>query len=405
MVIEDLIITPIAFADPPLLNVWGTHEPTALRVVLQLATDEGIVGLGEAPGGASRVERLMQIREHVVGLSVFDLGRIEAVVHSALAGVGVRERLAAYAPLEVACLDAQGKALALPVSDLLGGRVRDRVEYSAYLFYKWAGHDGDSDEWGEALDADGLVAEAHTLISEYGFRSLKLKGGVFDPATEIDHVAQLHDAFPEFPLRLDPNCAWSVETSIKSARRLDGMLEYLEDPTPGIEGMAAVQASSPLPLATNMCVTAFDDLPQAIDRRAIQIVLGDHHAWGGMRRVAQLGRICETWRLGLAMHSNSHLGISLAAMTHLASVTPALTFACDTHYPWNAAEDLVRPGALVFEGGAVAVPAAPGLGVELVESKLAELHERYLSRKSHLRSDAAYRRTREPGFNPTVPRW
>jgi glucarate dehydratase len=417
VVIQDLVITPVAFHDPPLLNVWGTHEPLALRVIVQLVTDDGVVGLGEAPGGSALLARLLAVREHLVGMDVFALGRIESVVHHALGPhTGLGDRLATFAPIEVACLDAQGRLLDRPVSDLLGGAVRERVDFAAYLFYKWSHHpdpgatgsgpsDGEPDAWGAALDPDGIVAQARLLVDRYGFGSLKLKGGVYAPDIEIDTIAALRDAFPDHPLRLDPNGAWTVETSIDAARRLSGTLEYLEDPTLGIEGMSAVAAATDIPLATNMCVVGFDDLPAAVRQDAVAIVLGDHHAWGGMRRVVELGRLCRTWNLGLSMHSNSHLGISLAAMTHLAAVTPTLDYACDTHYPWNSGDDIIVGGPLPIEGGSVAVPTGAGLGVELDEERLHVLHEQYLSLGGGERDDTGYRRRIEPGFDPAVPRW
>ncbi|HEX3312565.1 MAG TPA: glucarate dehydratase, partial [Streptosporangiaceae bacterium] len=85
-----------------------------------------------------------------------------------------------FSPFEVACLDIQGQAAGRPVADLLGGAVRDEVPFSGYLFYKWAAHPGaEPDDWGEALDPDGIVAQARRMVGQYGFTALKLKGGVF----------------------------------------------------------------------------------------------------------------------------------------------------------------------------------------------------------------------------------
>jgi glucarate dehydratase len=311
-------------------------------------------------------------------------------------------------PFEVACLDIQGKVVGRPVSDLLGGAVRDRVEYSAYLFYKWAAHPGAAeDEWGAALDPDQLVAQARRIVDEYGFTAIKLKGGVFAPEEEVAAVQALATAFPDHPLRLDPNGAWSVRTSIRVAEELDGVLEYLEDPTTGISGMARVAREAPMPLATNMCVVAFDHLRPAVEEDAVQVILSDLHFWGGLGRSLSLAGICDAFGLSLSMHSNSHLGISLAAMTHLAAATPNLTYACDTHWPWKAPEDdVIVPGAVRFVDGAVPVPTGPGLGVELDRDALARLHEQYLVRGLTERDDTGYyRRVHDAEFDPTPPRW
>ena len=162
------------------------------------------------------------------------------------------------------------------------------------------------------------------------------------------------------PLRLDPNAAWSVPTSLRIARRLGGALEYLEDPTPGIDGMSKVARQAPMPLATNMCVTEFGHIAPAVAKKAVGVILSDHHMWGGMRATVELGRLCGTFGLGVSMHSNSHLGINLAAMLHVAAAVPELTFACDTHYPWQT-DEVVVGGKIPIENGEVAVPTGPGL--------------------------------------------
>ncbi|MGC7098437.1 glucarate dehydratase family protein [Amycolatopsis lurida] len=418
--IREVRITPVAFADLPLLNTVGVHEPFALRAIVELVTDSGLTGLGETYGDAGHLDRLRLAAAELTGVDVWQVNEIARRIREALAadrskgghgmsgmvtGSSTADRV--LSPFEVACLDIQGKAIGRPVSDLLGGAVRDRVDYSAYLFYKWAGHPGaEDDAWGAALDPAQLVAQAGKMIGEYGFSAIKLKGGVFEPEAEIEAILELRKAFPDHPLRIDPNGAWSVETSIQVGQRLDGVLEYLEDPTTGIDGMAAVAREVPMPLATNMCVVAFDQVKPAVEQDAVQVVLSDHHFWGGLDRSRTLAGICDTFGLGLSMHSNSHLGISLAAMTHLAAATPNLTYACDTHWPWkDATDDVIVPGALAFEGGAVAVPTGPGLGVELDRDALARLHEQYLACGIRERDDTGYFRRFEPDFDPAAPRW
>jgi glucarate dehydratase len=409
--ITKVTITPVAFTDPPLLNAVGVHQPYALRAIVEINTDEGLSGLGETYADTGHLAALRASALAIEGADVYHTEdiyrRIAAIaapevrIASGLIGhSAATDRV--FSPYEVACLDIQGKAAGRPVADLLGGAVRDRVPFSAYLFYKWAAHPGQSpDSWGPALDPDGIVAQARRMVSEYGFTAIKLKGGVFPPDEEIEAIRALRAAFPSLPLRLDPNAAWTVQTSLSVARALDGVLEYLEDPTPDIAGMASVAKQAPMPLATNMCVVAFDHLPPAIGSDAVQVVLSDHHYWGGLRRSRLLAGICETFGLGLSMHSNSHLGISLAAMVHLAAATPNLTYACDTHWPWKT-EDVVR-SPLTFSGGAVRVPSEPGLGVSLDREALAALHERYQRCGIRDRDDTGYMRRHVPDFTP--PRW
>jgi glucarate dehydratase len=416
--ISGVVITPVAFRDPALLNAVGMHEPYALRAVIEVFTDQGLVGLGETYADEGHLRRLRAAADAVLGMNVYALGAMHRRITELLGGDtgsdghGLTGMITSsstvdrvFSPLEVACLDIQGKATGRPVVDLLGGAMRDSVPFSAYLFYKWAEHPGEEpDVWGEALDPEGIVTQARRMIDEYGFSAIKLKGGVLPPEQEIETIRALHGAYPDRPLRLDPNAAWTVETSIKVARALEGVLEYLEDPTPGLTGMAEVARKAPMPLATNMCVVAFEHVPPSVAQGSVQVVLSDHHYWGGLHRSKLLAGICETFGMGLSMHSNSHLGISLAAMTHLAAATPNLTYACDTHWPWKT-EEVVRPGVLGFTDGAVQVPKAPGLGVELDHDALARLHEQYLTCGLRNRDDTGYRQRVDPSYEKKVPRW
>jgi len=418
MKIQRVELTPVAFADPPLRNVMGVHEPWALRTILRLVCEDGVVGLGESYGDSGFQDVARRVAEHLVGHDVFDLPGLRAVVAYSTGGrvyadqhgltgafSGDKTQAQAYSLFEVACLDAQGRTLDRPVVDLLGGAARDRVDFSGYLFYKFGAHvDGRTDDWGDVATPDSIVDEARTMVDRYGFGSLKLKGGVFPPADEIAAVHALADAFPDTPLRIDPNGAWTPETGIQVARELDGVLEYLEDPTPGIPGMAQVAAAASMPLATNMCVVRWDDLPPAVAAHAVGIVLSDHHYWGGLRLTQSLSVLCQTFGMGLSMHSNSHLGISLAAMVHVAAAAPHLSYACDTHWPWKT-EDVIVPGVLEFTDGAIAVPTGPGLGIELDTDALARAHENYLRSGLTARNDAGYMRHYEPDFQPNIARW
>lgn len=404
-------ITPVAFDDPPLLNAVGVHQPYALRAIIQLDTDAGLTGLGETYADEGHLRRLRAAAGALAGLDVFALNEMHRAVADVLGGDtgsdghGLTGMITTsstvdrvFSPFEVACLDVQGKVLGRPVSDLLGGAVRDTVPFSAYLFYKWAAHpDRPADSWGEALDPDGIVRQASRMVDDYGFTAIKLKGGVFAPGQEIEAVRALRAAFPDHPLRIDPNAAWTVRTSVQVARELDGIIEYLEDPTAGLDGMAEVARQAPMPLATNMCVVTFDEIAPSVARGSVSIVLSDHHYWGGLTRSKLLSGICETFGLGLSMHSNSHLGISLAGMVHLAAATPNLTYACDTHWPWKT-QDVIRAGTFTFHEGSTAVPTGPGLGIELDEDALGTLHELYLSCGLRDRDDTGYRQSIEPGF-------
>ncbi|WP_347557405.1 glucarate dehydratase family protein [Robbsia sp. KACC 23696] len=427
MKIKRVVVTPIAFKDAPLLNATGIHEPYALRSIIQVETDSGIVGLGESYGDAPVLKVLDRVKSELVGLDPFDTNGLRARVIAAVKamqqdgtaakggaelapGSHPSKQIAnAYSAFEVAFLDVQARHLNAPLVDLLGGAVRQEVPFSAYLFFKYAEHIDapyKADRWGEALSETQIVAQARRMIDENGFKSIKLKAGALEPEHEIDCIKALKKAFPEAPLRIDPNGNWSIETAVRMAERVGDALEYYEDPSPGLEGMAEVHRRTGLPLATNMVVTDFDEFRRSVALNSVQIVLADHHYWGGLRDTQILSKMCDVFGVGVSMHSNSHLGISLMAMSHVAAAVPNLSYACDTHYPWQEAdEEVIRGGKLPIVNGCVRITDAPGLGVELDHAQLEKLHELYKSIDIRQRDDVRQMRKYKPDWQTVKPRF
>jgi len=249
------------------------------------------------------------------------------------------------------------------------------------------------------------VTQAQAMCDAFGFKSIKLKAGALEPDIEVASIFALRDAFgPTMPLRIDPNGVWSVETAIKLGHKMEGVLEYYEDPVQGQENMAQVRQAVNMPLATNMCTTSFKHLPNSIRVGSEDIILSDHHFWGGLRASVELARICKTFGRGLSMHSNSHIGISLAAMTHLAAAVPNLTYACDTHYPWQS-EEIIVGGRMQFEDGSLFVSREPGLGIELDRTALAKLHNNFKACGLTYRNDEIEMQKVEPGWKFKPVRW
>ncbi|MGH9839425.1 MAG: enolase C-terminal domain-like protein [Blastocatellia bacterium] len=179
-------------------------------------------------------------------------------------------------------------------------------------------------------------------------------------------------------------------------------LEYLEDPTWGLEGMARVKERTTLPLATNMCVTNFDHVAPAVAMNAVDVILSDIYYWEGMRAVKALGIICECFRWGLSMHSGSELGVTLAAMLHTAAALPNLTYDVDAHYH-HLLDDVIVGGKMKYVDGSIAIPTGPGLGVKLDEDRMGryvELFEKEGDYYARFHED-----TRQPDWFPINPQW
>jgi glucarate dehydratase len=434
MRITELRLHPIAVADGPLRSSYGLHAPYALRTIVEIKTTDGITGFSETYGGDGQIAGLEAIRNRVVGMDPFQLTRLRLDLSKEFDRDGKRNQTwlvpgenpldlntRTFAAIEVACLDAIGKAWKRPLCDLVGGRARDAAPFSAYLFYKHAGGggiggDAREDEYGEILDPAAVVRSCKQMIAQYGFKEIKLKGGVLPPDDEIAAIKALREEFgPKYPLRIDPNCAWSVDTSVMVGRVLKEELSdggYLEDPCAGMDGMAEVRRrllaeGNDTPLASNVATTCFAHVPEAKRTDGVQIVLSDPHYWGGIRNQQKLSDLCEVLGLGMSMHSNNHLGVSLMTMAHAAAVCPALTYACDTHYPWQTERDeVVLGGRIKFVEGAVVIPDKPGLGIELDYDQIARGRERYNKLPYRKRDDEAEMRKHvDANWKRILPRW
>ena len=426
--IKDIVITPIAIVDPPLLNAAGLHAPYALRIILEIITDDQISGISEIPGTSDIEQALYEAKKLLIGKDVFQLNQIRAVLterfgsESPLARGEApwdqRKLVHIFSSVEVACMDIMGKVLGRPIVDLLGGKMRESVPFSAYLFYKYEGAGGEfgfnlnpnavgweAAKQKAALNPEETVQQAKAMCKEFGFKSIKLKGGVFEPRIEVDTILALYKEFgPEVPLRFDPNAVWALDTAIQYGKELEGVLEYLEDPVRGQENMAAVRKVLKTPLATNMCTTSFEEIPASIKIGSEDIILSDHHFWGGLKASMTLSGICETFGRDLSMHSNSHLGISLAAMVHLGAALPKMPYALDTHYPWQS-DEVIIGGRIKFSDGSVVVPDGPGLGVELDKVALARLHQNYINCGLKKRNDEIEMQKKVPGWKFQSTRW
>jgi glucarate dehydratase len=378
MKITDIKATTVSVPlEAPLRHAAGSHPGRFVRTIVRVYTDEGIVGLGEVGGGGTTLEgQFENMKKILIGHDPFNIEMLRWKVSNPILAA-YTPMLQVLAPIEFACLDIMGKATNKPVCDLIGGRVRDRIPFAAYVFYRYPQNDKGGEE-----TAEQVVRHVNDLIKEHGFESIKLKAGVFTPKHDVEVTEALRHAFPEYKIRVDPNCVWSVEDALWVARRIEPLdIEYFEDPVWGMAAMARVKGNTSMPVATNHVVVNFDQLAPAIRMNAVDIVLIDPHFWGGITAAKRAAVICDTFGLGVSMHSGGELGISLAAMLHLAASLSNLGFAADAHYH-HLTDDIIKGGKLKYENGALRVPEGSGLGVEIDEEKLA-LYEEAFRKEGH----------------------
>jgi len=397
MKITDVRWTPAFIPiEAPLRYAFGSH-PGFSRTIIEIDTDEGITGLGECYGGASRLGQLVEMRPLLIGEDPMKMERLRWKL-AAPSSLKLFGHTLGFAGIEFALLDIQGKALGLPASELIGGRVRETVPFSAYLFYRYANEEGR----GEVSNIQQMVAFAKELVEKYGFTSLKYKNGVLPPDEEADTFIALREAFPRHRIRLDPNAAWTVTTAIHVARRLhDYSMEYLEDPVWGMRAMQRVNAKVPwVTLASNMSVFAFEDLAPNVISDILDVVLLDPHWYGGIHRAKLAGQVCDTMGVDVGMHSGAEFGVSQAATLHLAATLPNLVLACDSHYH-HLSDDIIEGGKLQYRDGSMTVPIGPGLGISLDRDKLAKYHEMSLRKEM----GSWIEDPRRPGAVTMQPKW
>jgi glucarate dehydratase len=348
----------------PLTNPFTSSFETKTgetRTVVRLRTDTGVTGWGETMWGRPVAELVRKLGAELVGQSPFALEAFHRRHHMVPFFHGYLG-YAALAALDVACWDLMGHVTGQSVTDLLGGRVRDEVPITALVTR--ADAPGAS---GREL-AQGLAEHAAKVVAQGGFTAVKLKGTT-DVRGDVAIMRELRRALPDVELRVDPNAAWSVPDSIRAGLALEELdLEYLEDPCVGIEGMAQVRAKVRIPLCTNMCVVRFEEFAPAVRLGAVDVIHGDVYKWGGIAATKALAAHCETFGLGMNLHSGGELGIATAAHLAVVASTPVLSRAIDSMYYLHE-DDIVEP--LELTGGRLRVPSGPGLGVTVDEDKLA----------------------------------
>lgn len=406
MKISDIRATTVTVPlEAPLRHANGCHWGRFVRTIVEVETDDGLVGLGEMGGGGESAESVFRaMKSYLTGHDPARLEEMRFLIANPTASL-YNNRTQVLAALEFACLDILGQKWNVPVSEILGGRLRESVPFASYLFFSYPNPKTGE---GEVRTIEQLTEHARGLKERYGFTSHKLKGGVFTPEYELECYRSLSHYLSDYgfegdSFRFDPNGVWSTEQAIWFGQQIEDIRnDYLEDPVFGLSGMRRVREKVRVPLATNTVVVNFEQLAiNALDT-AVDVILLDTTFWGGLRQCIKAAAVCGTFQLGVAVHSSGELGIQLATMLHLGAVIPNLSFAADAHYH-HLTDDIIEGGKFEYKDGKIAVPTAPGLGIRLNRDKLAEYSELYKRLGSYPYDQDPLR----PGWTPTIPnnRW
>jgi L-alanine-DL-glutamate epimerase-like enolase superfamily enzyme len=370
MRITGLRATPVAV--PYLADeIWAFGRRRGqVSVLLELETDEGLTGIGEAaayPSAGIVLAVVESLRPLVVGADPFEIERLVRRIELVGTWHHVRATSPAIAAVEMACWDLVGKACGQPLVNLLGGRFHDRVEFFYYVARR---------------EPAEVAAEAKRAAAA-GFATCYLKVGADDPREDVERVAALRDgAGPDMALRVDANEAWSPGAAVRLIAELERFgLELVEQPVSGrdLAGMAYVRGRICTPLLANEASwTRYDQLA-VIRAGAADVLSVDNQMDGGLLNLKRSAGLCEAAGLPVVKHSLGELGVALAAALHAITATPNFRYA-NQAYGALLADDVTAgfTGTLAsYVDGTLSAPDGPGLGVRLDPDKVARYAELY----------------------------
>ena len=351
---------------------WSVgYFPGFSKTIVEVETESGLVGLGEAPSSWSRQLIEEAIAPRLIGADPRDLADCErrAVPPiQAMRNADDESLLRAYGGVEMALWDLTGRIYGRSVADLLGGRVRDEVTYTEYFSPRLesGGHGGES-------TPKDVGEYCGRMAAEFGAKAFEGKVGFGDLEFELEMVKEIRAAIGEEPiLRLDANMGWSLSTARQALRRLEPYdIRSVEDPVATLPEMARLRSNSSISFSTHNTDLSYVSQQGVPD--ALVIGLG---AVGGIGKAVALAHVCEHFGVDLWFYSPDG-GVANAAYRQVAASLEWLGEPSQTLLRWHA-DDVVAGGPVVPIDGKIAVSTAPGLGIELDPDALARCHQRYL---------------------------
>lgn len=366
ILITGIRLTPLLLAFKEPYHWAGRVDHGSPVVLVEVETDAGITGIGESVSSLAAeitTAAFRAVEPLLVGQPIHGVARlVDEARH-----LGTFNHMPWFADFvlagfEMALWDAVGKAAGQPVYRLLGGAVRDEVDYFGFV-------QGDTTE--ELVeDARDLAAAGHEVIY--------LKVGRGD-AADVRNTAAVREAIGVRRLRVDPNCAWSVPDAIRMIRALEPYgIDWVEQPTTllSVTALRQVREAVHVPVAADQAVHTPADVYDVVRQRAADAIVLSPHEAGGLLAFRKAAAIAEAGGVPVCLHGQSVSGITDAAQHHLGLSTPNLTDGNQIMHQLLA-EDLVDSPDLTPQRGKLGLPEAPGFGVELDRDAVARAAERY----------------------------
>lgn len=360
-------ILDIPFHQPATLS-YGTSA-TQSFVIVQVDTDEGLVGLGEAPvlGGGpywneETPETIKTIIDRYVSPVVIGENPLQMTLVMSRVEYSVKGNYFAKSAIEIALHDIIGRYLEQPIHTLFGGMYRQSIDLS------WTLATG---------DASAEIDEAAELWDR-GHRIFKFKVGSSELDDDVARIRAWREAFPTATVRVDANQGWDERTTLRACSKLSDLdIDMLEQPIPrsNLDGMARIRDRIDIPLMADESVCMPDDMVRVVRHGAADAVSLKPSKSGGLRGTLKVAAIAEGAQLAAYVGCMRETSIGTAAYAHVAASVPGVTLGCELFGPLMLAADIAR-NPVLYENGSVVVPTGPGLGVDLDTERLESVRRR-----------------------------
>jgi glucarate dehydratase len=340
------------------------------RTVVELTTDDGLIGLGECEGSAATVVMNEWLGKQLIGRSINDFDFIARTCQADFRDYGCLSdptTVKAFAAVEMALWDLMGKRCGLPVYRLLGGAARESAQFSAYGYtidLKAAGIQ-------ESNVPEAMVTHAINSLKATGAKTYEFKIGRFSAETDIETIRAVRQAVGDnVALAADANQALEIEQARRILRNVkSSRLNWCEEPVAAFDDMVRLNREFHVPLSTH-CV----DPEKLRFYPEIEGVVGDLHLQGGMRGIFRAASGIATIGRRFWQRASLELGISWAAMVHVGIACPDINRASQSLIDY-VEDDLIEGAKWELKNGGIVPPELPGLGINLDRAALQKYHE------------------------------
>jgi len=367
MKITGLQSTVVAVPTKPAESEVGTDR-YRLAVLVEVFTDQGLVGLGEAPNPVG-VEASKVIIDSagpvIVGEDPANVEMLKKKLYGIfnLTHLHIHSGCWALNAIDMALWDLVGKSCGKPLYQIWGGAFRKKIEYYGAIRRS---HPED-------------VAEQAAALAKQGFRTLYMKVG-FDEEGDLAGVKAIREAAgPKLKIRVDANQSWSAGEAIKIINRLGQYdLEFVDQPVLmyNVDALARVRAGVSVPIASHESSWTMYEALNVLKREAADVIHVDPRFDAGMMGAKLTAGMAEAAGVPVVTHSFGELGVAQSAYMHLIASSPNFILANQTGYQ-SLDDDVITGGLLEFKDGCLDLPEGPGIGVELDPDKVAEFARHY----------------------------